>query len=184
MLETMGLLEAKQGGGTYVRSLTDVSVARPLTSMLEKDPQLLRDLLEVRIGIECWSAYLAAKRAEAKDIEAIGSCITEMHRTALGGWDPDVDCRFHDAIAEATHNTMQIHILNTVRGLFIATIELALQRFYASRPEYNAILLSHHQAIYDNIVKKNPEGARAAMAEHLHWVQDKLPGILEKVKDE
>ena len=180
MLEAMGLLEARQGGGTYVRSLTESSLASPLTEMVEKDPKLLNDLLEVRIGLECWSASLAATRATDEDIKKIGSYIDEMRHSVKDGWDPKVDFQFHYAIATATHNTMQLHILNTVHGLFLATIEVALHRFYSSQPKYIEILLGQHQAIYDNIVDRNAEGARTAMAEHLQWVQDKLPHILQE----
>jgi len=180
MLETMGMIEARQGGGTYVRSLTENSLNIPLTEMLEKDPKLLRDLLEVRMGIECWSAYLAANRATDDDIQKIGSYIDEMNNAVKKGWDPKLDCQFHDAIAAATHNTMQLHILNTVHNLFTATIELALQQFYSSQPEYIRVLLGHHQTIYDNIASKNADGARTAMEVHLQWVQEKLPRILEK----
>ncbi len=180
MLEAMGMIEARQGGGTYVRSLTESSLALPLTEMLEKNPNLLRDLLEVRMGIECWSAYLAATRATDEDISKIGSCVDEMRRTTTKGWDPEVDCLFHDAIAAATHNTMQLHILNTVHGLFTATIELALHRFYSSKSEYISILLGHHQKIFNKISDRDAGGARAAMEEHLQWVLEKLPRILEE----
>jgi len=180
MLEAMGLVEARQGGGTYVRSLTENSLASPLTSMIEKDPKLLQDLLEVRLGIECWSAYLAATRATDEDLKKIGSYIDQMNLSVKDGWDPAIDGQFHDAIAAATHNTMQLHILNTVHGLFLATIELALHKFYSSQPEYIRILLGQHQTIYDNIAGRNADGARIAMIEHLQWVQKKLPGVLKE----
>lgn len=178
MLEAMGLLEARQGGGTYVRSLTEKTLASPLTEMVSKDPKLLSDLLEVRTGLECLSASLAATRATDEDIKSIGSYIEEMRSSIKDGWDPEVDFQYHYAIATATHNTIHLHILNTVHNLFLAAIEVALQKFYSSHPEYTQILFSHHQNIYNNIVARDAEGAKAAMAEHLQWVQDRLPGIL------
>lgn len=180
VLEAMGMVESRQGGGTFVCSLAQGTLEVPITKMLEKDPKLLHDLLEVRIGVECWSAYLAASRATEEDLEKIGSLVDEMRRTVKDGWDPEIDGQFHDAIATATHNTVQIHVLNTVRNLFIATIELALHEFYGTKDEYNEILLSHHQKIYDKIVHRDEEGARQAMSTHLQWVKKKLPRILEK----
>ncbi len=183
MLEAKGLLEARQGGGTYVRSLTEGSFGTPLTEMIEDDPKLLKDLLEVRMGLECWSAYLAAKRATDSDIERIGSYIEEMRLFVKDGWDPQVDSQFHDAIATATHNTMQMHILTTVHSLFLATIELALRNFYSSDPSYIETLLDQHQAIYENIADRNADGARAAMATHLRWVLERLPSVLENAEE-
>lgn len=162
-----------------LRSLTVTSLTSPVTGILENNPKMLRDLLEVRIGIECWSAYLAAKRATDEDIQKIGSYVDIMRNRVSEGWDPEVDSNFHDSIASATHNTMQIRILKTVHSLFLATIEIALHRFYASQAEYNTILLEQHQTIYDKIAERDPDGARTAMAEHLQWVQEKLPLILE-----
>ncbi|NIP49902.1 MAG: FadR family transcriptional regulator, partial [Gammaproteobacteria bacterium] len=69
VLEAMGFLESRQGGGTYVKALTESSIMDPLAKLVEKrDPELLRSLAEVRMGLESWSAYLAAQRANEKDI--------------------------------------------------------------------------------------------------------------------
>ena len=71
VLDAMGLVEARQGGGTYVRSLTETCLADPLTQMVEADPRLLPALVEVRKGLESWSAYLAAQRADAHDLKQL-----------------------------------------------------------------------------------------------------------------
>ena len=180
-LEAMGLLESRQGGGTYVRSLADGTLA-PLAAMVEDNPKLLEELLEVRMGMECWSAYLAATRATEEEIKEIGDCVEEMARQAKsGGWSSEVDTRFHYAITTATHNTMQLHVLNTIHGLFLATIEVALTKLY-SQPEYIEVLLSQHRAIYKTIAQKDGDGARRAMAEHLEWVQAILPRLPQQRK--
>src|SRR6056297_1982532 len=68
VLEAMGLVESRQGGGTFVRSLTQATLADPLSSMVEKNPRMLHHLAEVRMGLETWSAYLAAQRASDEEI--------------------------------------------------------------------------------------------------------------------
>lgn len=176
VLETMGLLESRQGGGTYVRSLTD-STLGPLSALLEDNPQLLEELLEVRMGLECWSAYLAASRATDKEIKKIGDSVEEMaSQAASGGWSSDVDSRFHYAITTATHNTMQLHVLNTIHGLFLATIEVSLTKLY-SQPQYIEVLLGQHQAIYHAIADRDSDAARRAMGAHLEWVKATLPRL-------
>ncbi|MBW6510825.1 MAG: FadR family transcriptional regulator [Desulfuromonadaceae bacterium] len=182
VLEAMGLLESRQGGGTYVRSLTETTLTDPLTNMVENNPQLLQALVEVRKGIESWSAFLAATRASVEEIEELGRLYREMERQTLsGGWDPNIDTKFHIIITAATHNTLQQHVLNSIHGLFSATIHLALSEFY-KRAGYLQPLLEQHRMIYEAISLRNPEVARDRMMDHLEFVEEKMR-ILEEEKD-
>ncbi len=180
VLEAMGLVESRQGGGTFVRSLTEESLAAPLTSMVEKNPRLLHSLAEVRMGLESWSAFLAASRATEDEIRHLGDLLQEMTRQAAGGgWDAEVDAQFHYAITTATHNTLQLHVLNTIHGLFHATIQVALMEFYR-KAGYLELLLNQHRAIYEAIARRDAEGARQAMMEHLQLVEEKMQQILKE----
>ncbi|MBW6508543.1 MAG: FadR family transcriptional regulator [Desulfuromonadales bacterium] len=181
VLEAMGFLESRQGGGTYVRSLTDVTLTDPLTSMVERrDPRMLHALTEVRMGLETWSAYLAAKRAEKPELDRLREIYTVMEEQAeSGGWDPEIDFQFHLTITAATHNTIQVHVLNTIQTLFQATIMVALGEFY-SKQGYVELLLNHHREILEAIEAHDPEQARAKMMEHLTLVEEKLAMFLNK----
>ncbi len=180
VLEAMGLVESRQGGGTFVRSLTEEALAAPLTSMVEKNPRLLHALAEVRMGLESWSAYLAASRATGEEIREMGELFEEMSRQAAGGgWDAEVDARFHYAITTATHNTLQLHVLNTIHGLFHATIQVALTEFYR-KSGYVELLLNQHREIYEAISQRDPEMARMAMMKHLQLVEEKMSEILKE----
>ncbi len=180
VLEAMGLVESRQGGGTFVRSLTETSLADPLTSMVEKDPRLLHALVEVRMGLESWSAYLAASRATDEEIARMRELYQEMERQAgKGGWDADVDASFHYAITAATHNTLQLHVLNTIHSLFHATIQVALMEFYR-KEGYVDKLRQQHRAILEGIAARDPEGSRQAMLDHLTMVEEKMAQILQE----
>ncbi|WP_303722484.1 FadR/GntR family transcriptional regulator [Malonomonas rubra] len=181
VLEAMGFLESRQGGGTYVRSLADVTMADPLANMVERrDPRMLHALTEVRIGLETWSAYLAAKRAEDSEIERLRELYATMVEQAeTGGWDAEIDSEFHLTITAATHNTLQVHVLNTIQSLFQTTIMVALSEFY-SKEGYIELLLSHHREIMEAIADHDPERARDKMMEHLTLVEEKLALFLQK----
>ncbi|MEA3545810.1 MAG: FadR/GntR family transcriptional regulator, partial [Thermodesulfobacteriota bacterium] len=152
VLEAMGFLESRQGGGTFVRSLADVTMADPLANMVEqRDPVMLHALAEVRLGLETWSAFLAAKRAEKPELERLRKLYAIMEEQAKsGGWDPEIDFQFHLAITAASHNTLQVHILNTVQKLFQTTIMVALGEFY-SKEGYIDLLLNQHREILEAI---------------------------------
>jgi GntR family transcriptional repressor for pyruvate dehydrogenase complex len=168
VLEAMGFLESRQGGGTYVRSLADVTMADPLANMVERrDPRMLHALTEVRIGLETWSAYLAAKRAEDSEIKRLRELYAVMvEQAATGGWDAEIDAQFH---------------LDTIQTLFQTTIMVALSEFY-TKEGYIELLLNHHREIMEAIADHDPERARDKMMEHLTLVEEKLALFLQKEK--
>lgn len=180
-LEMMGFLEAHQGGGTYVCSLTDPSSVDPLTSLLrEKSPRVMQALIEARMGLESWSAFLAAKNASDDEIGAMRDlCQTMKEQAKDGGWDVDIDARFHVLITKSTHNALQIHMLNTIYAFFHTSIMVALTEFW-KREGYTELLLEQHTAILDAIVARAPQRARDAMMAHLQLVEAKMGLLLEK----
>lgn len=184
VLDAMGLLEARQGGGTYVRSLTAGVLNDPLTTMVEENPGLLHALVEVRMGLETWSCYLAAKRATPLEVEKMGELLATMKVQAVrGGWDAEVDAQFHYAITSAAHNTLQMHVLNTIHSLFHKTIQVALTEFYRKEGMVQR-LLEQHRAIYQAIAAGQPEQARQAMQDHLSLVEEKMSELLtEQIAD-
>ena len=181
VLEAMGFLESRQGGGTYVRSLADVTMADPLANMVERrDPRMLHALTEVRIGLETWSAYLAAKRAEQPEIDRLRELYAIMvEQASTGGWDAEIDSQFHLTITAATHNTLQVHVLDTIQHLFKTTIMVALSEFY-TKEGYIELLLNHHREIMEAIAAHDPERARDWMMAHLTLVEEKLALFLQK----
>lgn len=180
VLDAMGLVEARQGGGTYVRSLTSAALSDPLTALVEENPALLHALVEVRMGLETWSAHLAAARATDEDIQRMRDLLAIMEKQAAqGGWDAEVDSQFHYAITAATHNTLQMHVLNTIHSLFHKTIQVALTEFYRKAGMVE-LLLDQHRAIYQAIAERDPDKAREAMFRHISLVEDKMSQLQQQ----
>jgi GntR family transcriptional repressor for pyruvate dehydrogenase complex len=179
VLEAMGFLDSRQGGGTFVRTLTGTSIANPLAILIEqRDPELLRALAEVRMGLESWSAYLAAQRAEAHEIAEMRRLYEIMAEQAtLGGWDPEVDADFHYAITAASHNSLQMHVLDSVHTLFNTTIQVALMEFYRQQGHIEK-LLTQHREILEAIAAHDAEQARHKMMIHLALVEEKMAELL------
>ncbi|MCD6526522.1 MAG: FadR family transcriptional regulator [Desulfuromonas sp.] len=180
-LEMMGFVEARHGGGTFVRSLADNTMADPLAALVkEKSPRVLHALVEVRMGLESWSAYLAAKNATEQEIATLRDLCRAMEEQAAdGGWDADIDARFHVTITEASHNALQMHMLNTIYSLFLTSINVALTEFYR-KEGYTELLLDQHKAIVDAIAERDPQGSRDAMMAHLQLVEAKMVELLKQ----
>jgi GntR family transcriptional repressor for pyruvate dehydrogenase complex len=179
VLDAMGFLEARQGGGTFVRTLTETSIADPLAKLVEKkDPVILHSLVEVRMGLESWSAYLAAQRADDEEIAEMRRLYAVMEKQAArGGWDPEVDAEFHYVITAASHNSLQMHVLDSIHSLFHTTIQVALMEFYRQEGHIQKLLI-HHREIMEAIAAREPELARQKMMEHLAMVEEKMAQLL------
>jgi len=181
VLEATGFVESRQGGGTFVRALTETSITDPLARLVEqKDPALLRALVEVRMGLESWSAYLAAQRAEPDEIAEMRRLYEVMAAQASrGGWNPEVDADFHYAITAASHNSLQMHMLDSVHTLFHTTIQVALMEFYRQQGHIEKLLVQHRE-ILEAIAAHDAELARQKMMDHLNLVEEKMAELLRK----
>ena len=78
-LVALGLLEHKQGQGTFVRTLVN-SHNNPVAIAMESEGASLEDLLEVRMGLECNAAANAAARARNEDVRLIEISLEEIKR--------------------------------------------------------------------------------------------------------
>ncbi len=181
VLEAMGFLDSRQGGGTFVRALTESSIMDPLAKLVEKkDPELLRSLAEVRMGVESWSAYLAAQRANDEDLAELRRIYAVMEKQAArGGWNSEVDAEFHYAITAASHNSLQMHVLDSIHSILHTTIQVALTEFYQEEGHVQLLLMHHHE-IMKAIAAHEPELARQKMMKHLSMVEKKMAQLLEK----
>lgn len=100
-----GLLECRQGDGTYVRATSELSGAmRRRLSSAE-----LVETLEVRQGLEVTAAGLAATRRTDDDL-AVLSATLRGRDTAWESGDMtsfvDADMAFHVAVVDAAHNSV------------------------------------------------------------------------------
>ncbi len=168
-LVTLRFLEQRQGQGTFVRSI-DEAVQIPLATVMETQDATLIDVLEMRMGIECTAASLAAQRINAAELERIEKALREMERdTRAGGLGTEFDLAFHMAIAAATKNPMQIYIMKNVSDFLHVGIRENLLHLYED-PANIAEILKQHTAIYEAIRSRNPEAAYNAMKHHITFV--------------
>jgi DNA-binding FadR family transcriptional regulator len=119
-----GLLECRQGDGTYVRATSELSGA--MLRRLRQAEQL--EILEVRRALEVESARLAATRRTDDDIKRIEAALAERDRA----WeldDPDyfveADLAFHMAVTHATHNLVLIDLFEDFSAALRASITAA-----------------------------------------------------------
>ena len=106
-----GILEVKQGDGTYVRS-----ASRFRANMNKKYSQVsLDDISEARNSIEVTIAHLAAMRRQEEDIEKIRAAFMKRRNSITDCREnTKADIEFHMAIAEASHNMILIDLYQSI----------------------------------------------------------------------
>ncbi len=164
-LEIMGMIESRLGEGTFVCKRSEF-LSRPLLwAIAGSTGEDAIELIEARRLIEVELAGLAAERASPEDLSEMGEYIEIMEEEA--DRDPvrfgEADINFHLAIARATHNRILPNALQLIRNLMQQWIESALSVESAAHEA-----VRQHRRIFEAIVARDPEAARASMRDHLN----------------
>ncbi len=180
-LSARGLVDVRQGDGTYVR--------RPDGSFLSENLQwlahfaapdrrtLFLDMLEFRRVIESESARFAAMRATPEELGLIGSEYDLGRRAHLDGDRAAVmaaDVRFHAAIAASSHNSLLRLMMDIIQPLM-----QELRDMYPDRPIPSAS--RDHEQILSAILDRRPDEAAACACAHIDHVNSELSHLLFEI---
>jgi len=168
-LVVMGLLEQRQGQGTFIRSMDSIQ-NNPLAVAMDAQDATLEDLLEVRMGLECNAAALAAQRAVESDIQFLQRSITDMHKeVASGELGTEADVSFHMAISYATKNPVQVDIMKSFYDFLFIGIKENLSHLYKEPGNIDKIVEQHKQ-IFTAIRDHDTKQAYLSMKRHIDFV--------------
>jgi len=178
--EIMGLVEVRQGEGSFVLSSVRESLRPPLLVLLEEEAGRIFEFLEVRKVIEGWCAEKAAMEATAGDLKNMEGILENMERSTTGDreWEA-VDVEFHLSIAAATHNLIAIHIMEALKDSFGSFFRF---RQALTRPDKKDLLCQHHIEIYGAIRQRDPFGAKQKLVAHLDYIEKKIREEVEKIQ--
>lgn len=169
-LVTMGLVEHRQGQGTFVRSPEATREYNPLAAIVDRQATSLEDLLEVRMGLEAQSALLAAERATPEDIQKLEETLAAMEAEHVAGrLGIDQDVAFHMGLAYATKNPVQVYIMRSFHDLLHFGIEENLRHLWEDSANL-PVIQQQHRRIFQTIKDHDPEGAYEAMRRHISFV--------------
>lgn len=173
-LSTMGFVQMAQRQRTRVKSLVPSNITEPLHRLLKEDIKTSLELIESRSIIETGNVRLAAKRATESDIARLERCLEIMGSSIEKDTSfTDEDADFHLAIAEATHNKIQAHLMFSIYDLLKEKVGLC---YYDDEAE---LIYTQHCAIVEAIKQKDEAMAHIKMEEHLAYVESLLNRLVD-----
>lgn len=163
MLELEGLVVMIPRKGAQVAEIT------------EKD---LKDVLEVRMGLEEMAVTLACQRITDDQLENLyqasrkfENAVKEDDLTELAQADVD----FHDLIYKATGNERLVQLLNNIREqMYRYRVE------YLKDEEIRTSLIREHDTLLDKLRQRDMAGAKAATASHIERQQNYILHTIEE----
>ncbi|MDR4316055.1 transcriptional regulator [Niallia circulans] len=179
-LKAKGLIEMKQGEGTYVKRFEadQISFSFP-TAILMKEKDL-NHLLEVRRIMEVGAAAAAAAAANKRtneDLQKMKQALEEMKQAnGVEELGEKSDLNFHLGVAAASQNPLLVNLLLNVSDIMQEAMKETRRLWLFSKQTTTERLYEEHLTIYESILERNAEKASEAMLYHLQ----KVEAVLQK----
>ncbi|GIO38346.1 transcriptional regulator [Paenibacillus antibioticophila] len=164
VLTHAGLLEVRQGDGTYIRSASSdlTGVSQAIT------PKNNTQVMEARRILEIELAGLAALRRTTSDLALMRSAL-DLRQEALekGHYAEyvEADISFHIAVAEAGKNEVLLEMYKVVAE----SLKEMLSQLLLDTRQYEDNT-AYHEAMYRSIVNKSSEEAKQFAAQNIDVV--------------
>ncbi|MFM2481898.1 FCD domain-containing protein [Celerinatantimonas sp. YJH-8] len=171
MLEIEGYVAVKKGSGVYVLP----SQQRRAEVMAVNFGPF--EILQARQLLESNIAEFAARQVTATDIQNMRAAIEAEKRELDNGGHEEGDKRFHQVIAEATHNSLLVGLWYQAWDCRENNPMWMQLHGRISNHEYRREWLHDHQLILAAMQKKDPMTAKRAMWQHLENVKQRLMAL-------
>ena len=163
-LNMMGLVEIKQGKGTFVKTVDLGLFMKPLFQLIDFEEIDVESIYTAREYIEGGTAFLAATRRTEVELtvlrnilQNIRQCIAEQDIVKLYEYDR----AFHTEVAKASHNQILLSILQPLEEIDTACVKRYDKYLTTLENCYK-----EHYDIFKAIEEQDGETARQAMINH------------------
>ena len=165
VLNSLGVVESRQGSGTYVSALDPAEIISRFSLSVELIPlEGVLELLEVRRVLESHATASAAARQDS-DLQArLSDILDRLESTTDATEIQHLDAEFHNAICTAGGNPTVTALTGVIRG------RGGHYRIFEPGADFDAIKQTSdrgHRAILDAISTRDPAAAATAASAHI-----------------
>lgn len=174
VLETMGVIESKQGEGNFICTNIEKSLIEPLSMIFKLNDGTWQNVLELREMLELQTVKIAAIKATKEDCEELKIIVEEMRKVTKENNNKkaivSLDQKFHNKLAAISKNYLIESLFITSSKLFEGFIEDAREKIIAAYWGED-VLFDKHNSIYEAVKSKNPNEAYEKMKEHMNIIR-------------
>lgn len=173
-LENSGIVEIKRGtqGGAFVRDPDVKFVSGFLQDMFSMGLISVFDLTEARMAVEPYSVKMATERIGDDSLVQIRQNIIETRDCLKGCHTTDArlfTLEYHRLIAQGSKNPVIFFMVDSIMDIMennVSAIGIPAESIEKT--------LHHHEAIFEALVKRDPDRAQALMLKHIQEIHAAL----------
>lgn len=172
-MEIIGLIEVRQGEGSYVTNLNIAPFINTIAPLFVKNESLETDLLDFRKLLEIEAVRLAANKKGNYGVALLETHLASMYKAlekndiSLGA---DADIQFHKSIFALTENVVLVKAAEFTAYILESSVKFNRAKILKDSNN-SRVLYNQHKKIYEAIKQGEPELAAKIMEEHLDFVK-------------
>ena len=175
VLETMGVVESRQGEGNFICSNVNKSLIEPLSLIFKLNNGSWEDVIELRQALELETVKFASKRVTREEADEMKFIINKMEEEINNQNRNEIlvnlDRKFHNKIASISKNYLIECLFLTSSNLFEEFIDDA-RRKIVNKYSDERVLLNQHKEIYNAIISNDSNLAYKKMEEHMNLIKE------------
>ena len=175
VLETMGVVESRQGEGNFICSNVNKSLIEPLSLIFKLNNGSWEDVIELRQALELETVKFASKRVTKEEADEMKFIINKMEEEINNQNRNEIlvnlDQKFHNKIASISKNYLIECLFLTSSNLFEEFIDDA-RRKIVNKYSDERVLLNQHKEIYNAIISNDSNLAYKKMEEHMNLIKE------------
>src|SRR5256884_5746061 len=162
-LNTLGLVEPRDGSGTFVTKRSPESVGETLGVVLFHGVEDIEEIYEGRRVIESWTAYLAATRRTEDEIQFLEKLVDQQSEEVRQGKSGiEIDFQFHLQIGKSARNEVVLRIVYSMITIIFKVLDPS------KRPARDLTqAVEQHRGILESLREKDAFSAMSRMYEHV-----------------
>ncbi|WP_100406925.1 FadR/GntR family transcriptional regulator [Bacillus solitudinis] len=162
-LETMEIITRKTRDGTYINNKVG---SKPFSVMIALSSENLPAIIEARMALELGLVTMAAEKITDGQLKELKESIDEIINCPDNNYGA-FDKEFHLIIALSANNPI-------VEGMIVSLLLTHSKTDSLIEIREKNLTVEHHLAIYEALLKRDPEESFKQMYRHLNFVREKI----------